>query len=369
MPVDVAPLYFRVSPAIWRQRSWTEDMRLLAFYLLTNQHRTLEGLFTLPKPYIFGDMKWSAERLGEPFAQLLADGFFQYEETEEVCLIMKALHYQGHANDNMRKAGLKRVQTVPPTDLDRAFFEAARLYAEPFAELLRERLPERFGEHVSKHSAQLNSALTTSTPSTEVGGTDKAAVAAGHARTPVETPREGSKGGEKEQAGGADSRPATSKRFAPATCDGGEPCACLRIKGIRPIISRIDPLHSGQIWARGTPIGGAMAKLAAYLCVQAQQILPTLEREQREEACQRMLIRVAERIAAAHASEHGPINNLPRYIGGMLAKQSLGEVVGDDLVEELRREASASYGNGKREGEPQPLGAVLAKRKSAPAQL
>jgi hypothetical protein len=151
-----------------------------------------------------------------------------------------------------------------------------------------------------------------------------------------------------------------------STCDGGEPCPCLKLRGIRPIVARIDPLHSGQIWARSTPIGGAMAKLAAYLCAQAQQILPGLEREQREDACQRMLVTAVERMATAHAKD--PIRSLPRYVGALVARP-LGDVVGDDLVEELRRQASAGYG--KRNGEPTSIGAVISKRKAnegAPAQ-
>ena len=143
-------------------------------------------------------------------------------------------------------------------------------------------------------------------------------------------------------------------------CDGGEPCPTLRVRGIRQGIANIDPLHSGQLWQPETDLGGRMQELAAYICTEAQDILPALDREQREPACERMLKRSVDRMAAAHAKE--PIRNLPAYIVGLLKRQCLGDVIGDDLVEELRREASASYGggNGKREGEPVAIGAALA---------
>ena len=54
MSDDTTPIYFRVSPAIWRAGTWTDDMRVLACYLLTSPHRTLEGLFILPQGYICG---------------------------------------------------------------------------------------------------------------------------------------------------------------------------------------------------------------------------------------------------------------------------------------------------------------------------
>ena len=64
MSDDTTPIYFRVSPAIWRARTWTDDMRLLACYLLTSPHRTLEGLFILPKGYICADLTMVSRTVG-----------------------------------------------------------------------------------------------------------------------------------------------------------------------------------------------------------------------------------------------------------------------------------------------------------------
>lgn len=145
-PEELGPVYYRVSPAFWMNRTWTDDMRILGLYLLTSPHRSLEGLFWLPKQYILGDLKWSPERLSKPFGQLTADGFLKYDDAGEVALIVKALKYQKLPNPNMRTAALRRVQTVPQTRIDEPFLASCDEYCEPFAELLRERLPQRFGE-------------------------------------------------------------------------------------------------------------------------------------------------------------------------------------------------------------------------------
>lgn len=145
-PADIAPIFYRVSPAYWMNRSWTDDMRLLGLYLLTSPHRSLEGLFWLPQQYILGDLQWSPERLAEPFAKLTADGFVDYDETAEVILITKALKYQAPANPNMVTAALRRVQTIPATRLDELFLASASRYCEPLAQRLHQLLPERFGE-------------------------------------------------------------------------------------------------------------------------------------------------------------------------------------------------------------------------------
>jgi hypothetical protein len=148
-------MYFRVSPGIWRQK-WTEPARYLALYLLTCQHRTLEGLFVLPIPYICADLKWSPESLEEPFRTLVSDGFLDYDDEEQVCLIVKALHYQPPRNPNMVKAAVRRIATVPESRLDDLFLRSAITYCGPLAESLRESLPERYGK------PQLFSALLSS---------------------------------------------------------------------------------------------------------------------------------------------------------------------------------------------------------------
>jgi hypothetical protein len=144
-------------------------MKLLALYLLTCPHRTIEGLFVLPKPYICADLKWLPESLGEPFASLCLDGFTDYDEKDQVCLIGKALHYQPPRNPNMVKAAVRRIQMVPKTRLDLAFIEAAIAYCPSLAESLAESLPLRFANHCANHrgnlsssssSSQLNSALS-----------------------------------------------------------------------------------------------------------------------------------------------------------------------------------------------------------------
>jgi len=173
---DLTPIYYRVSPAIWRQRGWSEDMRYLALYLLTCQHRTIEGLFVLPKLYICGDMKWSPERLGESFDALLADGFMEYDEDDQVCFIVKALHYQPPRNPNMVKAAIRRVQTVPKTRLDEHFMASAMTYCKSLAESLAESLPKRYGKP-QLFSALLNSALS--------AGAREASPSTPRARAPV----------------------------------------------------------------------------------------------------------------------------------------------------------------------------------------
>jgi hypothetical protein len=134
--------YYRVSPRIWSVTRWSENARLLALYLLTCPHRTVEGLFRLPKAYIQADLEWSPQRLAEPLRELSEDGFIEYDEDAQVVLILKALKYQAPANPNGVTSALRQLEEVPESPLDQRFHQMAQRYCERLAE----QLPERFAQ-------------------------------------------------------------------------------------------------------------------------------------------------------------------------------------------------------------------------------
>ena len=161
MSDDTTPIYFRVSPAIWRARTWTDDMRLLACYLLTSPHRTLEGLFILPKGYICADLKWSDGTVGGTLRGTHRRRLHRLRRGRRGVPDRKALKYQRPENPNMDKAAIRRLVTVPASSLDALFLASAQQYAPRLAERLAERLPERFGKsQLCSSSTQLNPALS-----------------------------------------------------------------------------------------------------------------------------------------------------------------------------------------------------------------
>lgn len=144
MPADDVR-YYRVSPRFWsraEQKGWSDDAKLLALYLLTGPHRTTEGLYRLPKKYAQADLEWSRERFDQPLAELIHDGFCDYDEDAQVVLVSGAMRYQACANENMAKAAVKRLKELPETRLARNFQQLA----ERFDQRLHEQLPEGFGE-------------------------------------------------------------------------------------------------------------------------------------------------------------------------------------------------------------------------------
>lgn len=137
--------YYRVSPRFWtraEQKGWSDDMKLLALYLLTCPHRTTEGLYRMPKKYAQADLEWSPQRFTERLAELIRDGFCDYDDAAQVVLINGAMRYQSCANDNMAKGAAKRLAELPETRLTCDF----KRLAKRLDERLAKHLPERFGE-------------------------------------------------------------------------------------------------------------------------------------------------------------------------------------------------------------------------------
>lgn len=147
------PGYWRVSPRIWTE-PWSEDARTLALYLLTNEHRELEGLYRIPKGYILEDLKWTPERLGKAFVELLpkpfaeppSEGFCEYDEKTGVVFIKKALKHQRPENPNQEKHAMALLDELPSTPLLASLYNAAEQFAKPFAKRLGERFGQGFGK-------------------------------------------------------------------------------------------------------------------------------------------------------------------------------------------------------------------------------
>lgn len=156
--------YQKISPKFWTDEkvlNWDDDTKLLALYLLTCPHRTMEGLFRLPKLYIAADLGWDTKRLAKPFQRLVDDGFISYDENVSVILLRKALKYQCPDNPNQEKSAIKKLEELPETPLLGEFIQLAELFAEGFAK----RLVERFGKpQYSNSNSNSNSNIKTSCP-------------------------------------------------------------------------------------------------------------------------------------------------------------------------------------------------------------
>lgn len=130
--------YYPVFPKFWRgdRRKWSDPTRLLALYLLTCEHRNLEGLYYLPRPYVAADLAWPLEKVEAVLAELEDAAFCAYDETAEVVLVPKALAHQTPKTPKQIAGALNALEAVPATRLLGAFVEACRTHAPDLADAI-----------------------------------------------------------------------------------------------------------------------------------------------------------------------------------------------------------------------------------------
>jgi len=108
--------YGKVHTSFWSSasiRSLSEDARTLAFYLLTNPHGTIAGVFRLPDGYVMEDLQWGLERVNKGFNELVAEGFVNRCGTTKWVQIINHFTWNPLENPNQRKAAAKVAHQIP----------------------------------------------------------------------------------------------------------------------------------------------------------------------------------------------------------------------------------------------------------------
>jgi hypothetical protein len=131
----------------------------------------------------------------------------------------------------------------------------------------------------------------------------------------------------------------SAKDCEPATCDG-ERC---RIRELRANIRSDVTLIVGAdeaatLYGGRSDLSATFIRYTARVCELCQVQFATTERPARDELCRDALRACVGRMLSAHNGDEGPIRNLPAYLNGEIARcTELGDLCGDDTVEELRR--------------------------------
>jgi len=174
--------YSRIKSRFWRDEKsgqWDNDTKLLALYLLTCPHGNILGCFVLPKLYICADLHWTEERLREPFAKLLREGFIEYDENTSLLFVTNWLKHNPLENRNQAIAGVKVIKELPKShilvSLLRhiesenkphmqaliAALNAMKPFGKPFPKQLEEPLPEQNGKPVTATVTVTEEAINT----------------------------------------------------------------------------------------------------------------------------------------------------------------------------------------------------------------
>lgn len=124
--------YYPVSPLYWSDSkvvTWSPEATLLGLYLLTCEHRNLEGLYRMPYAYAQADLRWTEEQIVGAMADLIESGFVAYDYDAQVVFLPKALKYHTPKSDRQVQGAINALQEVPDTTLWDRFVKAAQNFA------------------------------------------------------------------------------------------------------------------------------------------------------------------------------------------------------------------------------------------------
>lgn len=108
--------YGKVYSTFWSSATTgdlSDDGKLLALYLMTCTHATIAGVFRLPDGYVAEDLRWSIERVGKGFQELLSKGFANRCATTKWVWVRRHLEWNQPENPNQRKSAAKVALSVP----------------------------------------------------------------------------------------------------------------------------------------------------------------------------------------------------------------------------------------------------------------
>lgn len=155
--------YTRIKSRFWideKSGRWSNDLKLLALYLLSCPHGNMLGCFVLPKLYICADLGWDADKLEPLFSTLIKEGFIAYDDSTNVIFVKKHLKHNPIENSNQAQAAIKVVNELPRTHLlsqvAQAIRENGKQFLEPLVREIEELLAKPFPEPLDKPLGEQN---------------------------------------------------------------------------------------------------------------------------------------------------------------------------------------------------------------------
>lgn len=147
--------FYQLSPLFWTDPKvcgWSPVEKNLALYLLTCEHRNLEGLYRLPYAYISADLDLERETVTVALERLIRDDFCRYDVDAQVVFLPKALKYRQPTTARHVEGALDDLRAVPDTYLFADFQQAAAMYAPALSKRLGEPLECPAPDHETTHT-------------------------------------------------------------------------------------------------------------------------------------------------------------------------------------------------------------------------
>lgn len=131
--------YHTVYSRLWSSRdfrSWTEDGRHLALYLLTCPARTTEGLFRLPIPLAAHELQWPTDRVERAVAELEGAEFIAIDRDADLVWLVNAVRWNTPRGPKQIKGAVNALADVPSSPLRAPYLDRCRSVSPALADAI-----------------------------------------------------------------------------------------------------------------------------------------------------------------------------------------------------------------------------------------
>lgn len=120
-------MYSKIDTMFWKDlknRTLTDDEKLMFLYILTCPHKNMLGLFVLPVAYIEADLGWNSEsdrvsnRVFNTLSSLRDKGYVLYDNEMQIILIKNYLKYNPLESSKQMTGAAKLLPEIPVTNLE-----------------------------------------------------------------------------------------------------------------------------------------------------------------------------------------------------------------------------------------------------------
>jgi hypothetical protein len=132
-------IYTRIYDAFWKDediRVLDDASKLLYLYLLTCRHRTMIGLYEMPKGYIADDLRWGIDRVSKGLRCLIDKGFILYDEPSRFVLIPMFLKHNPLDGPKQEAGAVNVFKKLPNTALFLDFLNCLETLPIPYRSLI-----------------------------------------------------------------------------------------------------------------------------------------------------------------------------------------------------------------------------------------
>lgn len=109
--------YSKVSPKVWtgelgRAMRGDPDLQSAVFYLVSNPHVTMAGIYRVPIPYAMGDTGFSQDALERVFDRLVELRFIEWDKDREVIWVKDYARHEFASKDDPENVNASKTQKV-----------------------------------------------------------------------------------------------------------------------------------------------------------------------------------------------------------------------------------------------------------------